>query len=75
MTGKPDNPFAFPVSGDEPPWQNGMTLRDWFAGQALSTVLTICQNDTLRGANYPVYCATQAYDIADAMLTERERAK
>ena len=28
--------YAFPVApGDVPYWQPGMTLRDWFAGQAL----------------------------------------
>jgi len=49
----------------------GMTLRDWFAGQALSGELT----------NYPTrqpqgdQChslATKCYELADAMLKARE---
>lgn len=40
----------------------GMSLRDWFAGQALA----ICQ-DHIRHANK----AVEAYEIADAMLAAR----
>jgi hypothetical protein len=56
---------AFPC--DE--WQlpsPGMTLRDWFAGQALTGLLM---------ANYQVddVVAREAYDAADAMLAAREK--
>lgn len=65
-------------------WLNGeasllppppMTLRDWFAGQALPAVIRICVNDTLArtGKTYEQYCAEQAHKMADAMLAERER--
>jgi len=49
---------AFPCSD-----YSGMTLRDWFAGQAMST---LCRDDP---DNQNV--AQQAYKIADAMLVER----
>jgi hypothetical protein len=63
---KVENPFAFPwrcdentISGD-----SGMTLRDWFAGQALSW--------PNNGSLCPEDAATFAYDYADAMLRARQ---
>ena len=50
--------------------RTGMSLRDWFAGQALSGL--IASNDAEAGdriAGLPGY----AYDIADAMLAARAR--
>lgn len=75
------NPSAFP-SGDqrcvEP--SNGMTLRDWFAGQALAGMGTWCpckgdgyapsQPEGVRKAK-----AEWAFAQADAMLAERERGQ
>ena len=61
---KEDGGPAFPGPfGGEP---IGMTLRDYFAGQALSGL--IVNPDTVS-----VYCplSMRAYEIADAMLTER----
>lgn len=49
----------------------GMTLRDWFAGQALPVVAmpasdgSICQNTEK--------LAAWAYELADAMLAERNK--
>ena len=73
MSDKPNNPPAFPceTSGDPNGFQSGaalwtypgMTLRDWFAGQALAT----CHPDS------PQKLAWWAYQIADARLAERER--
>lgn len=59
----------------------GMTLRDYFAGQALPAVIkaTSDGNHTskhiLSGAaqNAPQAFAMDAYEIADAMLAERTR--
>ena len=48
--------------------QPGMTLRDWFAGQAL-TAATMYQTMT------PEDLAHDAYRIADAMLAEREKGQ
>lgn len=47
--------------------QRGMTLRDWFAGQAIAShVTTDATNKTI---------AAEAYGLADAMLAEREKTK
>lgn len=58
LTGQPINGFFAP----------GMTLRDWFAGQALAGAL----------ANSSIDCSTEdcakiAYGHADAMLAERRK--
>ena len=72
-----DNPQAFPLATtaetiDTP----GMTLRDWFAGQALGAIITATSN----GQHYParegrslIQGMTQdAYELADAMLIHRK---
>lgn len=50
---------------------NGMTLRDWFAGQALPEIMrrsfALSNNAPICGA----LMAEGAYDVADAMLAER----
>jgi hypothetical protein len=45
----------------------GMSLRDWFAGQALSYLTSEADN---RGCQYDTI-ALRAYALADAMLAER----
>jgi hypothetical protein len=68
---KPENPPAFPRDHR---WQgnNGMTLRDWFAGQALVGVLA--GNDLSRAPTFDWdVMAKGAYGLADAMLVEREK--
>ena len=71
---KTDGGAAFPGSYmgqyGEPVWTAGMTLRDYFAAAALSCAI--------RGYGYgsPVDhpgIAKGAYEIADAMLSEREK--
>lgn len=59
-----DKEYAFPGKAQYEE-ERGMTLRDWFAGQVISTF----NNGTgaERIANY-------AYKIADAMLKEREKS-
>jgi hypothetical protein len=46
----------------------GMTLRDWFAGQALASLITMTdieiEND---------HIAKTSYQLADAMLAERDK--
>jgi hypothetical protein len=51
---------------------SGMTLRDWFAGQALAGVIDVCRHDTVSigETRYGMF-ASKAYDIADAMLAAR----
>ena len=58
---------AFPVPNDaNVNGQAGMTLRDWFAGQALSGLCVDEYSSVKTGAR-------RAYELADAMLAERER--
>ena len=64
---------AFPTLFIEPEHGSGhagMTLRDWFAGMALIHHF-VSVND-LAGADK---VAELAYEVADAMLAERTRAK
>lgn len=51
--------------------QDGMSLRDWFAGQALAGGLLINgrATDALRS---PADLARSAYIVADAMIAARE---
>ena len=61
-----DNPPAFPTHG-----YDGMTLRDYFAGQALVGQIAACAGET----PYPSRdrAAKQAYEYADAMLKARTK--
>jgi hypothetical protein len=43
----------------------GMTLRDWFAGQAITG------DGVVNGLSNPVEVASRAYAMADAMLEAR----
>lgn len=52
----------------------GMTLRDWFAGQALGIMNTaLDQGYWSPGENPNKEIAEAAYQIADAMIAEREK--
>lgn len=67
MISKNDSGPAFPASfvhGSV--FHKGMTLRDWFAGQVLSGTI----NDRYSGKDS---LAEKCYEIADAMLKEREK--
>lgn len=60
-----DGGLAFPNSNASGSVHNdGMSLRDWFAGQALAGLAT--QSDNSHNI------AIDAYSIADAMLKRRE---
>ena len=65
---------AYPTKVDD--WADGwthrgMTLRDYFAGQALASIPLRGWND-LRDTEKPDAWARLAYVIADAMLAARE---
>lgn len=77
---------AFPATWEQ--WGNGdggMSLRDWFAGQALIGLVSAGGNDTLHiGKGETLEDALRrtwarsagcAYIIADAMLAAREAAQ
>jgi len=62
-------PQAFPTHNNMECF-DGMTLLDYFAGQALASMLDIPQNIN-QGTGSLV--ASLSYDIAEAMLEEREK--
>lgn len=58
----------------------GMTLRDWFAGQALVGLLSDSRTQGIvsglankESANPLSYMAKSAYEFADAMIVERSK--
>lgn len=60
-----DNPPAFPNAHDNG-WAEGMSLRDWFAGQAIAA------SDFMNIAGWThLELAQYAYSLADAMLAAR----
>lgn len=67
---EPDLPYA--VLG-APVRVGGMTLRDWFAGQALA-VVAMPASDGSKCDN-PEKLAAWAYQQADAMIAAREASK
>jgi len=77
----PANPYAFPRHPDHPVTElyaeaeAGMTLRDWFAGQAMAGIMsgTLADGSKLDAKGIP-QAACAAYALAAAMLAERSKA-
>ena len=73
-----DGGSAFPIPGQRIVVSYGMSLRDWFEGQALAgmtscielmtSVQSTAKGDGIDAASVTAACA---YDLADAMLVER----
>lgn len=66
---------AFPVIV---PWgfvvaEPGMSLRDWFGGQAVAGVLAKMEGQATSYQEVGIMCAEASYAIADAMLAERSK--
>ena len=61
-------PFVPQSSGVALNMHPGMSLRDWFAGQALNHPCSQCDD----AAERPAKAAAWAYELADAMLAARE---
>lgn len=57
--------------------QSGMSLRDWFAGQALPSVMAaVCDGSHVSKRDEeaaPQLIARTSYELADAMLAERSK--
>ena len=63
---------AFPAQWDDKD-NEGMALRDWFAGQALVGIINACAMDTrVHGETSEMLFARKAYSVADAMIAARE---
>lgn len=60
--------FPLPTGAGDKAWRQGMSLRDWFAGQALSGFLA---SDTYSEES-AADLAKWSYQQADAMLKARE---
>lgn len=78
-TARKDGGPAFPTitsteNGSPFTRDRGMSLRDWFAGQALAGMLEDIYHQYRTNHGPPtVQLASVAYAIADAMLAERDR--
>ena len=58
-----------------PELSDGLTLRDWFAGQALSSGYVLKNSIRARPeGGGKEFAARACYALADAMLAERERS-
>ena len=72
MAYDPKNPQAFPrtkITEGTP----GMSLRDWFAGQAISGMIAFTSADrSTSPAEFTKQVAKRCYALADAMLKARE---
>jgi hypothetical protein len=66
-----DGGQAFPAGNPTHGGHEGMTLRDWFAGQALAGIISTCDAKS-EGSQAIKPIAAAAYDFADAMLRARE---
>jgi hypothetical protein len=62
---------AFPSSPNNDLTYNGMTLRDWFAGQAIYAAWCSRHSGEYEGDTQVI--ASCAYHLADAMPAEREK--
>lgn len=79
-----ENPTAFPaqpLGSDGLPscdMSSGMSLRDWFAGQAAPSALSHAANCVQTGSALSVipeeWAAQISYAYADAMLAERSKS-
>lgn len=58
---------AFPINRDM--WMPGMSLRDWFAGQAMDSAAAAVHLNFMASERI----AEAAYSLADAMLAQRRK--
>lgn len=62
---KTKNPAAFPLKHSDDKFNPGMTLRDYFAGQALAGIMAKENSRNIDVAKY-------SYEIAEKLLIERQ---
>lgn len=73
MSTPKDGGPAFPVDSSG---ISGMSLRDWFAGQALAGIMAnpdISSNLRLSGSEFRLMVVRAAFDTADVALAERAK--
>ena len=76
MSEKDNGGPAFPLDYSEKGFgEQGMTLRDWFAGQALPSIIEGARKILIATEQMPSSdrMAHAAYVLADAMLAERAK--
>tara|TARA_R110000868_G_scaffold36463_1_gene129546 strand:- start:1600 stop:1806 length:207 start_codon:yes stop_codon:yes gene_type:complete len=66
-----NNPHAFPIVGQWGVTEQGMTLRDYFAGKAMQSLI-VTRNGVIGTNRYEYLVTEDSYKIADAMLKARE---
>lgn len=82
MTTKNDGGQVFPATFDTLAYDGtkyrqstgGMTLRQWYAGQALAGILGGYMANSRMSARPPEVLANMALRLADAMIAELERS-
>lgn len=73
MSARDDGGPAFPVHAA---WTDpGMTLRDYFAAAALTGYVAHLGARGFGAGSYINECASEAYDLADAMLAARAEGR
>ena len=78
MTQNEKNPKVYPVVNQGNVYESGMTLRDHFAGLAMQGFVSdremylSMMHDRTNGVSADDYVAMQSYNLADAMLKQRE---
>ncbi len=69
---KSDGGPAFPIEMTGTPYAPGMTLRDWFAGQAMAAAYAGCVGARPdEGQTWAEMVSRECYEISDAMLAAR----
>ena len=72
MTTTNDGGQAFPTDGAYAGYKAGMSLRDWFAGQAVAWMLAAMSDPNVETMPAPEFAAEYVYRVADAMLAARK---
>lgn len=70
----PKNPPAFPAQHvDLAPFERGMTLRDYFAANAMQAIMINSDSRSVSAGEVESWIGSYAYRVADAMLAERQK--
>ena len=69
MTDYNDGGPAFPITAGNAVYGHGMTMRDWFAGQALAGIMA----NSMWVRQDASEVVLSAYHLADAMIAAREK--